>query len=136
MFWAFQRNDPEYLKVMEPYQRANKSYPDHRPADLFSEMTAELLGHMRRTNEETLGALYQDYTANAAAGQFFTPPELSLVMARLSGVDAPLRGRIGDPACGAGSCLIAAVKTMTCEDLDASLLVGVDVDLTCCQMAP
>jgi hypothetical protein len=135
MFWVFQHSDPEYLKVMQPYQRANKSYPERRPTDLFAEMLAELLNHMRLTNEETLGALYQEHAANAEAGQFFTPPVLSLAMAKLTAKGGRLLGRIGDPACGAGSTLIAAVKTMTCEDLNASLLVGVDVDLSCCQMA-
>jgi type I restriction enzyme M protein len=52
--------------------------------------------------------------AGKKAGEFYTPPEVSLLLARLA---APQPGdRIGDPACGSGSLLIKCAQAVGSEN--------------------
>ena len=137
MFYAFQGNDPDYLKIMDRYQRDNdrtKADGRDRPADYFAAATGALLAHMRQTNREALGGLYMEYAANHYVGQFFTPTALCEVMSAITmqGVEGPRN--IADPCCGAGSQLIAACKQMSSADVDKSLFYGVDLDLNCARM--
>jgi len=132
MFWSFQRRDPEYLKVMNRYNNDQKE--NTRPADYFSFALGELLSHMKLTNEETLGYLYMEFSAFKGTGQFFTPPVLTDLMAKLTISDTELNGNILDPACGAGGSLIACCKNMSCKNVDKSCFYGQDIDFTCIQM--
>lgn len=129
MFWAFQRNDEEYLKVVGRYK--NDAPTGKREIDLFTEALAELMLHMRQTNEETLSRIYMDFNPNKKIGQFFTPPSLCQLMAEII---CPNHGYIVDPACGAGTMLVYAAKNMTCTQVDKSLFIGQDIDRTCVQM--
>ena len=81
MFFAFQRDDPKYLEIMGKYR--NTEPIGERPADFFAGATASLMKYMRATNEEALGTLYQEYAANHYAGQFFTPPSVAQLMAKI-----------------------------------------------------
>jgi hypothetical protein len=136
MFWAFQRNDDEYLAVMNRYSRDNERRPQgHRPADHFAQAMGGLLCHMKATNEESLGCLYEEYAANHYTGQFFTPASVVEMMAKMTCGGSPAPGLISDPCCGAGIMFVHAAKQMKCADVDKSLFVGVDVDFTCVQMS-
>lgn len=132
MFWAFQRKDPEYLKVTNRYKNDQKK--DTRPADYFSFALGELLAHMKLTNEEVLGYLYMEFSAFKGTGQFFTPQSLTDLMAKIVSGDKELKGNICDPACGAGGNLIACCKNMSCKNVDKSCFYGQDIDFTCVQM--
>jgi hypothetical protein len=67
---------------------------------------------------DMLGPLYMEMeVASRDQGQFFTPPEISEMMARIQGVDKLLGdGRpfitLSEPACGAGGMVLAVVKTL------------------------
>lgn len=128
MFWALQRNDPEYLAVMRRYR--NEGERGEREADLFAQAFAELLAHMQATNEEALGHIFQEYAGNAWAGQFFTPWDVAMMMA---GMLKPV-GLINDPACGAGVMIVASARNMTNAEIDRSHFVAQDVDMTCVMM--
>jgi len=132
MFHALQRDDPAYLEVMGRY--GNDAPKGKREADLFALAFAEIQLHMRVTDREALGPLYEEYAAGRHRGQFFTPWDVALMMGRMT---AP-RGRILDPACGAGVMLLAGARAAIEEGGQEALAEcefwGQDVDLTCCML--
>jgi type I restriction-modification system DNA methylase subunit len=130
MFWALQRNDEEYLKIVRRYR--NERPPGDREIDHFCHAFGLLMKKMAETNKELLGELYMTWeVSNKYTGQFFTPWPVAEFMARIL---APTGGAISDCACGSGVMLIAACKTMTNEQLDRTVFVGQDIDFTCVMM--
>jgi hypothetical protein len=88
---------------------------------------AELLAHLVTTLEEAprdvLGPLYMELEiASKDRGQFFTPPELSEMMAQmtfgaeLGQLDAQPFITVHEPACGAGGMVLALVKVMIANE--------------------
>lgn len=134
MFHAFQHDDPEYLKIMGGYR--NAAPMGEREADHFAAALCELLAYMQATNTEALGPLYEEYAANHYAGQFFTPPAVAQLMARMT-QNPPAEGlfTVHDPACGAGACLVAAAKEQTFEQNNRAFFSGIDIDVNCVRMA-
>ncbi len=134
MFYAFQRDDPPYLEIMDQYR--NKEPVGQREADHFATATACLMEYMRATNAEALGPLYEEYAADHYRGQYFTPAAVAQLMARICHTEPPEQGRfkVLDPACGAGACLIAAAKEQTFEQNNRAIFVGQDIDLNCARM--
>jgi type I restriction-modification system DNA methylase subunit len=129
MFWALQRNDDEYLKIVRRYR--NERPRGEREIDHFCHAFGLLLKEMEDTNKELLGELYMTWeVSNKYAGQFFTPWPIAEMMAKML---SP-HGRILDPCCGSGVMLIAAAKNMTAEQCAQSLFVGQDIDFTCVMM--
>ena len=134
MFYAFQKNDPEYLQVMGKYD--NKGPHGNRPADHFANALAALMLYMGHTNNEALGPLYEEYAANHYAGQFFTPGNVAAMMAKMTMGNPPEEGNftIADPACGAGICLLSAAKSQTAEQNNRAFFFGQDLDVNCVRM--
>jgi type I restriction-modification system DNA methylase subunit len=96
---------------------------------------------MGETPKDVLGPLYMEIDAgNAAAGQFFTPPDLSELMARMIGPapdEEPDFKTISDPACGAGSMLLAAAAAVLARGQNPRRKMfaeGIDIDRTCAFM--
>lgn len=137
MLSALMSDDAEYLATMKQYDNT-RTYDGLRPANCFANAFGALMLHMRETNEEVLGALYMEMASNPHSGQFFTPPAVCDMMARIAGHDsevpeAPVR--ILDPACGAGAQLVAAAKNMSIVAANGSFFMGIDIDPACCRMA-
>ncbi|MDO4497348.1 MAG: type I restriction-modification system subunit M [Bacteroidales bacterium] len=69
------------------------------------------------TGNDTFGDAYeylmQMYAANAgkSGGEFFTPQEVSELLARLASHDNPKISKVYDPACGSGSLLMKFART-------------------------
>jgi type I restriction-modification system DNA methylase subunit len=130
MFWALQRNDDEYLKVVGRYR--NERPQGEREIDHFSYAFGLLMKKMADTNRELLGEIYMLWEVqNKYTGQFFTPWTVAYMMAQML---QPTGGCINDPCCGSGLMFIAAAKTMTNEQLDNTVFVGQDIDFTCVMM--
>lgn len=130
MFWALQRNDEEYLKVVRRYRDTGEQ--GHREIDYFCNAFGLLMQKMKETNKELLGELCMTWeVANKYTGQFFTPWHVAEMMARMS---APKGESINDCCCGSGVMLIASCKTMTNEHLDKAVFYGQDIDFTCVMM--
>ena len=130
MFWALQRNDEEYLKIVRRYR--NERPKGEREIDYFCHAFGLLMKKMAETNRELLGELYMTWEVeNKYAGQFFTPWSVASFMAQVLN---PAGEAINDCCCGSGVMLIAACKTMTNEQLDKALFVGQDIDFTCVMM--
>ena len=134
MFYAFQRDDPHYLELMGQYR--NEGSMGRREADHFAYALACLMEYMQATNEEALGPLFEEYASSHYMGQSFTPSNMAQLMVGICQSPLPEEGRftVLDPACGAGSCLIAAAKEQTFEQNNRAFFVGQDIDQNCVRM--
>jgi hypothetical protein len=134
MFYALQRNDSEYLSILESYEACGRK---NEIAEHFSKAFAHLLVHMQKTNEEVLGEIWMDFCSNEVLGQFFTPMNICTLMARMmqaSSSQPSGRFTVVDPATGSGRMLVAQAKEMTCEQGNRCLFIGIDLDKYCCMM--
>ncbi|MEL7513685.1 MAG: N-6 DNA methylase [Pseudomonadota bacterium] len=106
-----QMREDEYLEIIGRYK------PDDQK--VFPELMALLVTMLEAAPRDVLGPLYMELEiANKNAGQFFTLPELSEMMARLTFSDqlAKLASQpfitMQEPACGAGGMVLALVKVL------------------------
>lgn len=136
MFYAFQRDDDNYLKIMARYR--NEGKVGTREADYYAKAMAQLMLAMQETGEEYLGDLYMEYASSQFKGQFFTPWNICKMMSQLTRQERELpKDRtitVNDPACGAGAMLLAFGKDLSFEENGRVLFIAQDIDLHCCQM--
>jgi hypothetical protein len=114
-------------------------------AGRFSQMLGCLVLSLERDMKDALGAIFMSLElGDAFKGQFFTPYELSKLLAHLTLDDAAAhierRGYItlSEPACGAGSMVIACAETLREQDINYQTklhVTAVDVDSTAVHMA-
>jgi len=94
---------------------------------------------------DLLGQLYMAIaysSVKGAMGQYFSPPNLALMMAEMTiGASEMPRGRavrVCDPACGSGAMLLSAAAVVMRRHGQASLadlsLTGIDIDPLCSKM--
>jgi len=108
-----QVREQEYLSIIKGYKPE-----DQRE---FGALLGSLISALNDEPRDVLGPLYMELEiASKDQGQFFTPPDLSEMMARM--IVAPDLVRklehqpfitAGEPACGAGGMILALVKVMT-----------------------
>lgn len=110
-FHKDEAREEEYLTVIGEYK------PDDQQA--FPKLMAQLVAALDEEPRDILGPLYMELEiANKNAGQFFTPPELSELMAQMTfaGELDKLATQAfitaGEPAAGAGGMILALVKVM------------------------
>jgi len=105
-----ERLEAEYLALIGRYPKED--------AQAFPKLLAELVHLLDVEPYDALGQLYMTLELGSShTGQFFTPPELSELMARLaygdvlSKLDKPFV-TVQEPACGAGGMILAFAKEM------------------------
>lgn len=116
--------------------------------DLFPRVLAELVNALEAGMGDILGPLFHELELhNKARGQFFTPYSISLMMAEISFADeADLRARIEErgfiramePACGAGSMVIALADAMKARGINYQRhlhVTAIDIDPRAVHMA-
>ena len=128
--WKEPTREAEYLAIIKGYK------PDDQQA--FPKLLSSLVAALDSEPRDILGPLYMELEiANKDAGQFFTPPELSEMMAQLTfaGELDKLETQpfltAGEPACGAGGMILALVKVMTSagyNPADKLWVQAIDVD--------
>lgn len=103
--------EEEYLRIIGGYKPGDQQ--------AFPKLMAQLVAALDEEPRDILGPLYMDLEiANKDAGQFFTPPELSELMARmtfaqeLDKLETQDFITAGEPAAGAGGMILALVKVM------------------------
>jgi len=102
--------EAEYLQIVGRYSKEE--------ATAFARLLGELVILLDPEPYDVLGRLYMELELGSThTGQFFTPPELSELMARLSYGDALATldkpfVTLQEPACGAGGMVLAFVKVM------------------------
>ncbi len=110
-FHKDEAREEEYLRIIGQYK------PDDQQA--FPKLLAQLVVALDEEPRDILGPLYMELEiANKDAGQFFTPPELSELMARmtfaqeLDKLETQPFITAGEPAAGAGGMILALVKVI------------------------
>ena len=103
--------EAEYLEIIGRYKSADQ--PE------FGQLLDKLVVMLEEAPRDVLGPLYMELEiANKDAGQFFTPPAISDMMAQLTfnGELAKLETQqfitMQEPACGAGGMVLSLVKVM------------------------
>lgn len=123
--------EKHYMDIMRKYRENEQRY--------FGEMLACVMSYMQMTNRECLSEMWEEYSANAALGQFFTPWHVCQLMAetQLQSVDwekftPEKKCYISDPSCGGGRTLTAALKKVPMHKLDSVCFHGIDIDSNVC----
>jgi hypothetical protein len=128
-------------KVEEQYLAIAKRYNADELKTLC-EMLAIATSALYEDPRDFMGEVYEGaMLANENHGQFFTPYDVSKMMAQLSvtAEDIP-RGKIitiSEPACGAGGMIIAIIEVLKSFDVNYAADVFVearDIDATCARM--
>lgn len=127
--------EDEYLKIVKCYERDQVT----ELCGLF----AKLVMLLDEEPQDVLGPLYMELElGNTNTGQFFTPHEISELMARLTyGEELKTLSKpfitLSEPACGAGGMVLAFVKVMLSHGHDPAKRLWVqcqDVDRTAALM--
>lgn len=132
--------EAEYAKIQARYTPEEMA--------IFSQCLAHVVMALEERYQDFLGSLYMGLNlGNAGTGQFFTPYEVSLLMARMlhgqRDLAAWVRERGGfvtlnDPCTGGGAMLIAVAEQFRDQGLSPHRtlhVTGVDIDRTAVQMS-
>lgn len=134
MLAALQRDDDQYLDILDDYDRGRDLDRGDRPADLFTEAFGELQSLMADTNLDVLGMAYEEFgMGDDTFGQHFTPHHIATRMIEMVASDGDPEPpvTIADPACGSGRTLVLAARH---HDVP-TICFGQDKDPLCAQMA-
>jgi hypothetical protein len=127
--------EDEYLRIVKCYERDQVSE--------FFGLFSKLVMLLDAEPQDVLGPLYMELElGNTQAGQFFTPHELSELLARMTyGDELKTLNKpfitLSEPACGAGGMVLAFVKVMISHGHDPAKRLWVqcqDVDRTAALM--
>lgn len=117
--WKEPTREEEYLRIIAGYKK-----PDQ---EAFPKLLAQLIAALDSEPRDVLGPLYMELEiANKDAGQFFTPPELSELMANLTFASELTKLEeqpfitVGEPACGAGGMVLSLLKVMIAQGYNPS----------------
>ena len=124
----------EYLKKINDYKKEDQN----RFCELYS--LAVLIADQKGMPADNLGEFFMEmgFTEDSK-GQFFTPDQISLLMSKMqmNNVEEILKKQgfvsISDPACGAGSTLLACITDLMAQGVNPNkniFIHGVDVDRT------
>lgn len=129
--------EQEYLSVIKKYQKDEY--------DIFPKLLSELTLALEEDISDVLGYCFQELNLSSNwHGQFFTPDDLSRLMAKLY-VDESLHFKLdahgfvtlNDPAIGAGSTIIAFAHSLKAMDVNyqrSMHVVGMDIDIRAIHM--
>lgn len=124
----------EYLKKINTYKKEDQN----RFCEMFSQ--AVIIADQKGMPADNLGEFFMEMNfTEDSKGQFFTPNEISLLMAemQISNIEAVRKAQgfvtISDPACGAGSTLLACITNCMTKGFNPNkeiFIQGVDIDRT------
>lgn len=138
---AFERNDPEYLEIVEQYEDRHDEATARECLDHYAAALGELTAATAEVGHDVLGLVYEQLglTSDAFA-QHFTPHNVSDAMAAMTvvsdgfeDVDPPLT--VHDPACGSGRLLVSAARAVAeADDAPPAVFYGRDKSATCAKL--
>jgi hypothetical protein len=107
----FERLEAQYMATIKGYSRAE--------LDIFTELFSITYLALQDRKHDFLGQTYMQLElGNSHAGQYFSPYEVSLLMAKMtiSNTDSIIQEKgflsVQEPACGAGGMLIAVAQVL------------------------
>lgn len=134
-----EERENEYLRIINKYSDEER--------ELFSQILTSLVEEYEKAEEpiDILGDIYENLElTKKGSAQFFTPLEVCKVMAKITinkeenenSIKDKGYINVSDPACGSGRNLYAAYNELLDSNISNNniLLVGDDIDLTCCCM--
>jgi N-6 DNA Methylase len=140
---AFAR-DEAFEKIERSYLDAINRYDTSEIEQIVTLYATASMGIMEN-RADFLGAAYMGLEiSNERSGQFFTPPEVSRLMADMTFAGAPDISKekgvitVDEPAAGAGGMLIEASNTLQRLGFDPRMTMyfrATDIDRTCFNMA-
>jgi len=108
---------------------------NERLVKLLDGIAAMNLGPVKEHNIDAFGDAYEYlmnmYASNAgkSGGEFFTPPEVSLLLTRLGTVGKTKVNKVYDPACGSGSLLLKAIDVLGRDGVTTGFF-GQEINIT------
>lgn len=134
---AFERVEQEYLDTAKKYQKED--------FDTFGELLGITRLALTTKHQDFLGQCYMRLEVNnTRAGQYFTPYEVSLLLAQmnLTDVESMIDHNGGwftllEPACGSGGMVIAAAEVLQRKQIDGGWCMwfsATDIDRLCANM--
>lgn len=135
----WEANEDEYMSVVRACSKPDKTM------SLFAKMLSTTTVALKNHDQDFLGPIFMEISANAHVGQFFTPVAVSKLIASITfdNIDAKFdeawadgRGYITvhEPTCGVGAMVLAANAVIKEHGHDVARNVHwtcVDVDLRC-----
>lgn len=131
---VWNKREQQYLNTISKYQTAE--------VDGFAELGGLLTLALEKDMSDILGSVYMGIeTGNKATGQFFTPDNISQLVARLMddkvvSTDMPIK--LYEPACGSSGMIIAYARTLRDKDINYQKLLDIkasDIDFACVYMS-
>ena len=115
------------------FNRLTVRYSAEELRDMFK-IIQDICSTVSKTKKDVLGRLYMNLRPNGARGQFFTPDNVSEVMAKIAG--STENDTYSDPCCGSGSLILGVIRTLEQEgkSYQTPIFYLNDVDLFCCKM--
>lgn len=110
--------------------------------DGFAELGGLLTLAIEKDMSDILGSVYMGIeTGNKSTGQFFTPDNISQLVARMMddkvvSTDMPIK--LHEPACGSSGMIIAYARTLRDKDINYQKLLDIkasDIDFACVYMS-
>jgi hypothetical protein len=134
----FDEREAEYMRIIRPYEK-NELYEFRRGLDCITD-------GLETGHQDFLGSLFMGMElGDSWKGQFFTPYEVCLMMAKMTigdnaRIEIEKKGFIScaDPCVGAGSMVIAAAHAMLDDGLNYQQhlhAVATDIDIVAVHMA-
>lgn len=134
-----EERENEYLRIINKYSDEEK--------ELFPKILTALVNEYLKAEEpvDILGDIYENLNlTKKGSAQFFTPLDICKMMAKITinkdenkkAIEERGYINVSDPACGSGRNLYAAYSELLDNGISNNkiLLVGDDLDLTCCCM--
>jgi len=136
--------DTDFDKVEAEYMAAIKKYTKEE-LDVFARLFGITKMALWEKKTDFLGQIYMDLEiSNDRSGEFFTPFEVSLMMAKmlLGDISSHIQEKgfitIGEPACGGGGMLVAAAKVIEEQGYhpgEVMFFDATDISKACASMA-
>lgn len=131
---VWNKREQQYLNTINKYQVAE--------VDGFAELGGLLTLALEKDMSDILGSVYMGIeTGNKATGQFFTPDNISQLVAKMMdaenvSIKEPIR--LYEPACGSSGMIIAYARSLRDKDINYQKLLDIkasDIDFACVYMS-
>ena len=131
---VWNKREQQYLNTISKYQAAE--------VDGFTGLGGLLTLALEKDMSDVLGSVYMGIeTGNKATGQFFTPDNISQLVARMMddkvvSTDMPIK--LHEPTCGSSGMIIAYARALRDKDINYQNLLDIkasDIDFACVYMS-
>ena len=127
---VWQNREESYKRIMEKYTKEER--------ERFPEMLAWLVEELEDNPRDVLGEVFmKSGMGSDAGGQFFTPYNISQMMARLAVDPKEEKITLNEPSCGSGGSIIAAAMELRDQGVNYQKcmeVVAQDLDWRCVYM--